>query len=318
MKHIALLLYFISYTSGIGAITLASFFYVKSRNAALKYVIMADLFFTMLLFFDTLNFYTDLFLQGFPEWLQIFKIGGLLLAGTGLAYYFALSIYTASGVDISATKRLLYFVTVTAVLAVCTGSLYLLYHGGVISQKVAIHSGFFLSNLLTSAGSVYGVTLMIKGRRNMNKAVRQFTLVVVIITAVITPVSILSNLVQYLDVFHFPLAYSPFCYFLINLTGIVFAIRELQPGDSTHKEAEGAEGTEENTLGALAEKYGLTDRESQIVRLVASGLSNQEIGQRLFISSNTARNHIYNIYKKAGIKNRYELMNLASSNARTN
>jgi DNA-binding NarL/FixJ family response regulator len=49
---------------------------------------------------------------------------------------------------------------------------------------------------------------------------------------------------------------------------------------------------------------GLTDRELDVLRLLAAGLSNQEIGARLHISANTAANHIRNILMKTGAANR--------------
>jgi DNA-binding NarL/FixJ family response regulator len=49
---------------------------------------------------------------------------------------------------------------------------------------------------------------------------------------------------------------------------------------------------------------GLTDREIQVLRLLAGGLSNQEIGARLHISTNTAANHIRSILMKTGAANR--------------
>lgn len=49
---------------------------------------------------------------------------------------------------------------------------------------------------------------------------------------------------------------------------------------------------------------GLTPREVQVLRLVAEGLSNREIGERLFISQNTAANHVRSILMKIGAPNR--------------
>ena len=49
---------------------------------------------------------------------------------------------------------------------------------------------------------------------------------------------------------------------------------------------------------------GLTEREVDVLRLVAEGLSNREIGERLFISSNTAANHVRSILIKTGAPNR--------------
>lgn len=49
---------------------------------------------------------------------------------------------------------------------------------------------------------------------------------------------------------------------------------------------------------------GLTDREVEVLRLLAEGLSNKAIGERLFISTNTAANHVRSILIKTGAANR--------------
>jgi DNA-binding NarL/FixJ family response regulator len=49
---------------------------------------------------------------------------------------------------------------------------------------------------------------------------------------------------------------------------------------------------------------GLTEREVEILRLLAQGLSNKEIGARLHISPRTAGNHIAHIYEKTNVASR--------------
>ncbi|GGC56115.1 AAA family ATPase [Hoyosella rhizosphaerae] len=49
---------------------------------------------------------------------------------------------------------------------------------------------------------------------------------------------------------------------------------------------------------------GLTEREVDVLRLVAAGLSNREIGEHLFISANTAANHVRSILNKTDSSNR--------------
>jgi DNA-binding CsgD family transcriptional regulator len=51
---------------------------------------------------------------------------------------------------------------------------------------------------------------------------------------------------------------------------------------------------------------GLSEREAEVLRHVARGLSNREIGQALFISEHTAANHIRSILRKTGAANRTE------------
>jgi DNA-binding NarL/FixJ family response regulator len=49
---------------------------------------------------------------------------------------------------------------------------------------------------------------------------------------------------------------------------------------------------------------GLTEREVEVLRLLAQGLSNKQIGERLFISPRTAGNHIAHIYEKTKVATR--------------
>jgi DNA-binding NarL/FixJ family response regulator len=50
----------------------------------------------------------------------------------------------------------------------------------------------------------------------------------------------------------------------------------------------------------------LTDRELEVLRLVARGLNNREIAKQLFISENTVKNHVRNILEKLQLHSRME------------
>jgi DNA-binding NarL/FixJ family response regulator len=51
----------------------------------------------------------------------------------------------------------------------------------------------------------------------------------------------------------------------------------------------------------------LTAQELQIAQMAAGGLSNREIGQRLYLSHRTIESHLYRIFPKLGITSRTEL-----------
>jgi non-specific serine/threonine protein kinase len=53
----------------------------------------------------------------------------------------------------------------------------------------------------------------------------------------------------------------------------------------------------------------LTDRELEIARLVASGLSNREIAESLDVSKRTIDSHLDHIFAKVGVRGRVELTN---------
>lgn len=56
------------------------------------------------------------------------------------------------------------------------------------------------------------------------------------------------------------------------------------------------------------DEHGLTERELEIVRLVASGHKNKEVGATLTISERTVKTHLTNIFQKLGVRDRVGLV----------
>ena len=68
-----------------------------------------------------------------------------------------------------------------------------------------------------------------------------------------------------------------------------------------------AEAPEENT----AAKVGLTERELTMLQALARGLSNNLIGRELWVTEQTVKFHLTNIYRKLGVENRTEAVRYA-------
>ena len=56
---------------------------------------------------------------------------------------------------------------------------------------------------------------------------------------------------------------------------------------------------------------GLTQREIELLALLGSGATNQAIAEQLFISEHTVKSHLYNIFRKIGVRNRTQAINWA-------
>jgi len=97
----------------------------------------------------------------------------------------------------------------------------------------------------------------------------------------------------------------------ISVEQVADAIRAVAQGQSLITPSMAAKLLSE--FSALAERAEarfpapvLTGRELEVLGLAAKGLSNREIGQRLFISDNTVKNHVRNILEKLHLHSRMQ------------
>lgn len=86
----------------------------------------------------------------------------------------------------------------------------------------------------------------------------------------------------------------------INAQDLAAVLRQVV--DGTVFTAVAAPGLVSDAAGAA----GLTEKEIEILRGVADGLSNREIGRSMWVTEQTVKFHLTNVYRKLGVANRTE------------
>ena len=71
--------------------------------------------------------------------------------------------------------------------------------------------------------------------------------------------------------------------------------------------AEEAPPAPQSSMTRERERSPLSQREREIVALVAQGFKNKEMAEKMFISEQTVKNHLHNIFDKLGVSDRLEL-----------
>ncbi len=98
----------------------------------------------------------------------------------------------------------------------------------------------------------------------------------------------------------------------VNPIDLPSAIRQAVEGTVFH-----AIGSSELDKSSLANDVGLTERELAILKAVARGLTNSQVGQELWITETTVKFHLSNIYRKLNVKNRTGATRWAHENGLT-
>jgi DNA-binding NarL/FixJ family response regulator len=86
----------------------------------------------------------------------------------------------------------------------------------------------------------------------------------------------------------------------VNPIDLPSALRQVHEGTVFHGSARGRTSSPESP----AEAVGLTDREVTLIKALARGMSNKQISQELWITEQTVKFHLSNIYRKLDVVNR--------------
>jgi two-component system response regulator DegU len=101
---------------------------------------------------------------------------------------------------------------------------------------------------------------------------------------------------------------------------LVKAIREVKDGRTyiqpsvAKMVAEELHSDDDEVTCRLKKIKSLTKREYEVLTLIAEGLNNKDIADKLFISEKTVKNHVSNIFKKIGVNDRIQAAIFAYKN----
>ncbi len=197
------------------------------------------------------------------------------------------------------------------------------YTVGIMPMSEACYIGFMLGLNVLPAAAVAVFTL-----RNLHKIfhVRQASLVegyfifynlVFLLLCAATTISILDSRTVRDYVGNDKEIYLLFwlVFNVMNYILIWKSCRNMEEGAAVVLPASASEKKPEELILQAKGQYGLSDREAEIACLIYKGKNNNDIASDLFVSPNTVKVHTSNLYRKLGVKNRVQAVQVLRGEA---
>ncbi len=311
MDYISVFILIFCFAVGITTYILAIIFLSKNKSAVSRFfLVFLSMLTGMILIATVMNYLEPLFIKtSIP-----YFILSLLSRFSTVCFAVSAILLAHKLVNLFQSRRA-YFIEII-IMSVITVAAMGIYYYALVDEHIYRHAlrGFDFSDLIVYPFILYPFLLvLICLNRIENRILRKVVRTFAIITIAGTPFIFLEDFNLFIllgEGTSHPLTIHflvfPLLYILVNIFMLYYGFkylvfRERGPvGPAVVSEP-------------FMRHYGITLREKEIVELLLEGLSNKEIGAKLFISPATVRNHLHNIFDKTGVSSRIELLKLCQS-----
>ena len=309
MKQWQLFYVLLTFSIGMATLGIVTVVFHKTKEKFIRYYLYFHVAFTLAVFSEMFFLYLHTSLPGISssmiglmEYVEDFIVKYALMITLPLFFHEFFAVPHAK--------------TRNMILSALVAMTYVLDHvlGFVAQNEVLKQIGRMLNDTMFTVILLYVVSLELHYLRQLNDPVKKKLATRIVIFVGICLPGIIDELW-----FHsiFPIPVFPILYSGLS---IIFTIHLFTHFSSHASEVNApSENLPEDmpdvsrlrsSTEALFQHYNISPREQEVVHLVLEGRSNQEIGEALYISLSTVKTHLRNIYQKANVKSRYELMTL--------
>jgi DNA-binding CsgD family transcriptional regulator len=296
--HLVLALYIICFSLGLVVIFVSLLAYNRSGSVPFRKVAIIFVGALLLLLDDMAATYNRGFSVGFGDalfWLSLV----FTVAGNGLlAWVFPAIACEVTGVEPRPARSAAHGGIVAAAVA-----------AGALKTLLPGPPTLMVNTLAMICFQLYGIWVMLHGFSIIkNIRLRVFTLQIIVFMLASMLLIFLQAGLQFLSATPAVLREFPFAMMAYILGGsillIVNALKYLFVPEATPSCLLPEE---------VLKRYGISPRECEIISMMVQGMNNRRIGESLFISALTVKNHIYHIYRKTSVANKVQLINLINS-----
>lgn len=298
MRDIQLFFSIISLFAGVASISISAFINYSKRVKAFVYFIGFNASLFLIQNAITINLYVNGY-GGTHNFLRViskaFDIGGTVLS----SFFGLFLVNYLLGKEIKPLEKRL-FVAIPLLQLLGILSLYFNGSGVIISATVKL--------ILLSVIAYEILTVLISYKQIASKELKKAIRVFIIISMVFFPFILLEafrqNVTWISNLTFIKLMALPAFFMAINICTLVFAVTYFNSPAFVKNN---------QLTDYFKKKYNITEKESEVIELLISGLTYKQIADKLFIANKTVDNHVQNIYKKLEVTSKIQLSNLVRS-----
>ena len=305
MPKITLIFFqFISFSLGFSALVVSIYQYIKYKEKSLHYYILFLILFTIRIVLNNILF----LLRSSSDILSPVLLKSLLLfyqITTDLTFLMILALpvlfHSLLSVHFKKTANIIFYILIILCIALNFYPYMFGIFGGLSNYPVKLITD--VESLMMVFIFIYlGIILFLYYPKTTEKQKKRtlFVIFISFLTFTLYDYFIAKNtyIFNFTDVY-LPLWFNIGFYSFWNLFFLIFT------GYNHQMVLLAADVIELNP--SFLERFGISGREKEVIGMVLSGKTNQDIADKLFISLKTVKNHIHNIFQKTGAKTRMEL-----------
>lgn len=291
LKHVNIIMFFISFSILLTGLTLSLKIKQQFKGYIIKEFRYTALFLMIILVLDLVLYYIYMFFgEETNEWDLITLTHENLYLSSIMLFIFRLPFLVIEFTGRTISSRTRKTINILCIFMLIINPMVNLYPSDIKSLFVIRYVLFIMFSILIPL--VSGIYLIFKSFKKEEKEYLILGIILVLITYTIIDDMILGNSgVLYL---------YPFGILFFGIFFISYFIKNWK--SSTHVSIE-----------RFIDSYGLSNREVDVLHLLLEGQNKYYIADKLYISSNTVKSHISNIYRKLKVSSRMELFQLINN-----
>lgn len=269
--------------------------YFSNKNRLVLYYILFQTAFVIHVFFYLIYFYISLGIIPSGDRSVMSIILAVACDITSIAFFILIPFLITSVISVDHKGKLSF--PFLLVFLVNFGVIFLyntLFHASPAFNL--LRRIFYSLSLLCAAG--YASFQLIRNKNKIIQPLKGYSIILAVVTLLFTPLILIYDFLALSAQL-----FSPLLFMISNILGVFYFFKYSLNFASHFQHPE--------PPALFYRQFQITQREQEIIEELLQGASYKDMTEKLFISINTVKKHVNNIYKKVGVKNKIELLRVS-------